>query len=81
MADYELALAKMYEERLRNFYRKYEPSKTASIPALLAKYKGNEEKLIRAMVQKYGARNCSCRGIDDVRVNRPRTSAPRAGAR
>ncbi|KAJ8603919.1 hypothetical protein CTAYLR_009708 [Chrysophaeum taylorii] len=54
MASYDDALAKMFEERLKNFYTKYDPSKLASVPALLSKYKGNEEKLIRAMVQKYG---------------------------
>lgn len=54
MAAYDEALVKIYEERLRNFYTKYDPSKLESVPALLTKYKGNEEKLLRAMITKYG---------------------------
>mmetsp|Transcript_3546 Transcript_3546/g.13753 ORF Transcript_3546/g.13753 Transcript_3546/m.13753 type:complete len:263 (-) Transcript_3546:878-1666(-) len=54
MASYDAALTKIYEERLTSFYRKYDPSKIASVGSLLVKYKGNEEKLLRAMVSKYG---------------------------
>uniref|UniRef100_A0A7S3JYQ1 SUI1 domain-containing protein n=1 Tax=Aureoumbra lagunensis TaxID=44058 RepID=A0A7S3JYQ1_9STRA len=54
MASYEETLAKIYEERLCNFYKKYDESKLQQVPTLLTKYKGKEEQLLRAMVQKYG---------------------------
>jgi density-regulated protein DRP1 len=45
------------EERLTNFYKKYEPTKAdpSSIQALLTKYSGKEENLFTALVKKYGA--------------------------
>lgn len=42
------------EERLRAFYEKYVPEKVESVPSLLEKYAGKEEKLFTALVQKYG---------------------------
>mmetsp|Transcript_4066 Transcript_4066/g.12648 ORF Transcript_4066/g.12648 Transcript_4066/m.12648 type:complete len:342 (-) Transcript_4066:2955-3980(-) len=54
MSSYDEAVTKIFEERLTTFYRKYDASKVGSVKSLLAKYKGNEEKLIRAMVAKYG---------------------------
>ena len=42
------------EERLRAFYTKYVPEKLDSVPSLLEKYAGREEKLFTALVQKYG---------------------------
>ena len=54
MASYEETLAKIFEERLRNFYKKYDASKLDTVESLAVKYKGNEEKLLRAMVGKYG---------------------------
>ena len=54
MASYDDALTKIFEERLKAMYQKYDESKLSSVSSLLVKYKGNEEKLIRAMVQKYG---------------------------
>jgi len=54
MASYDAALSKIFEERITNLYKKYDASKLSSVPSLLVKYKGNEEKLIRAMVTKYG---------------------------
>ena len=40
--------------RLTNYYKKYNPDKIASLPAVLVKYKGNENKLFAAMIKKYG---------------------------
>lgn len=42
------------EERLVAFYEKYEPSKVDSIPGLLEKYAGKEDKLFVALTKKYG---------------------------
>jgi density-regulated protein DRP1 len=42
------------EERLTAFYKKYVPEKLDSIPALLEKYAGKEEKLFEALGKKYG---------------------------
>lgn len=42
------------EQRLTAFYEKYEPSKVDSVPTLLAKYAGKEDKLFQALTQKYG---------------------------
>lgn len=42
------------EQRLTAFYEKYEPSKVESVPTLLEKYAGKEEKLFQALTQKYG---------------------------
>lgn len=42
------------EERLRSFYEKYVPEKVDTIPSLLEKYAGKEEKLFTALVKKYG---------------------------
>lgn len=42
------------EERLRSFYEKYVPAKVDTVPSLLEKYAGKEEKLFTALVQKYG---------------------------
>jgi len=42
------------EQRLTAFYNMYVPEKIDSIPSLLEKYKGKEEKLFEALVKKYG---------------------------
>jgi density-regulated protein DRP1 len=42
------------EQRLTEFYKKYQPDKVDGVPALLEKYAGKEEKLFAALVQKYG---------------------------
>ena len=42
------------EERLRAFYEKYVPEKVDSIPGLLEKYAGKEDKLFVALTKKYG---------------------------
>ena len=42
------------EERLVVFYEKYESSKLDSIPGLLEKYAGKEDKLFVALTKKYG---------------------------
>lgn len=42
------------EERLTAFYNEYVPEKVSSIPSLLEKYAGKEEKLFEALVKKYG---------------------------
>jgi len=54
MASYDDALAKMFEDRLTAFYKHYDEAKVASVPTLLAKYKGKEEQLLAAVVKKYG---------------------------
>jgi density-regulated protein len=41
-------------ERLMEFYKKYVPEKVETVPSLLEKYSGKEEKLFQALVQKYG---------------------------
>jgi density-regulated protein len=41
-------------ERLMEFYVKYVPEKVETVPSLLEKYAGKEEKLFQALVQKYG---------------------------
>lgn len=41
-------------ERLMEFYKKYVPEKVETVPSLLEKYAGKEEKLFQALVQKYG---------------------------
>lgn len=42
------------EERLMAFYQKYVPEKVDTVPSLLEKYAGKEEKLFQALTQKYG---------------------------
>jgi density-regulated protein DRP1 len=42
------------EERLTAMYKEYMPEKLDSIPSLLVKYDGKEEKLFEALVKKYG---------------------------
>jgi density-regulated protein len=42
------------EERLVAFYEEYEKSKLDSIPGLLEKYAGKEDKLFLALTKKYG---------------------------
>lgn len=42
------------EERLTKFYEKYQPDKIDSVPGLLEKYAGKEDKLFAALTQKYG---------------------------
>mmetsp|Transcript_4893 Transcript_4893/g.7205 ORF Transcript_4893/g.7205 Transcript_4893/m.7205 type:complete len:286 (-) Transcript_4893:832-1689(-) len=42
------------EERLRAFYAKYVKEKMDSVPSLIEKYAGKEEKLFAALVTKYG---------------------------
>jgi len=42
------------EERLTQFYKKYQPDKLDGIAAILEKYAGKEEKLFVALVRKYG---------------------------
>lgn len=41
-------------ERLMTFYQKYVPEKVETVPSLLEKYAGKEEKLFQALTQKYG---------------------------
>ena len=41
-------------ERLMEFYKTYVPEKVETVPSLLEKYSGKEEKLFQALVQKYG---------------------------
>ena len=43
------------EERLVEFYMKYEPNKLDAIPGLLEKYVGKEDKLFLALTKKYGS--------------------------
>jgi len=42
------------EERLIQFYKKYQPDKIDGVAAILEKYAGKEEKLFVALVRKYG---------------------------
>jgi len=42
------------QQRLTAFYEKYVPEKVDSIPSLLEKYAGKEEKLFEALIKKYG---------------------------
>ena len=42
------------EERLIAFYEKYVPEKVDSVPGLLEKYEGKEDKLFMALTKKYG---------------------------
>jgi len=42
------------EERLVAFYEEYQPDKLDSIPGLLEKYAGKEDKLFTALTKKYG---------------------------
>ena len=43
------------EERLVQFYTKYQPDKLDSVPGMLEKYAGKEDKLYMALTKKYGA--------------------------
>lgn len=42
------------EERLMQFYNKYQPDKLDSVPGMLEKYAGKEDKLFTALSKKYG---------------------------
>lgn len=42
------------EERLTQFYQKYQPDKLDGIPKILTKYAGKEDKLFEALCKKYG---------------------------
>jgi len=42
------------EERLTAFYQQYQPDKLDSVPGLLEKYVGKEDKLFVALTKKYG---------------------------
>lgn len=42
------------EERLTQFYKKYQPDKLDGISTILEKYAGKEDKLFAALVKKYG---------------------------
>jgi hypothetical protein len=42
------------KERLTKFYEKYQPDKIESVPGLLEKYEGKEDKLFAALTKKYG---------------------------
>jgi len=42
------------EGRLTHFYEEYQPDKVDSVPAMLEKYAGKEDKLFLALVKKYG---------------------------
>ena len=42
------------EERLIAFYEKYVPEKVDTVPGLLEKYEGKEDKLFLALTKKYG---------------------------
>ena len=43
-----------FAEKFLNFYEVHDPSKVESARAILAKFKGKPEKLVRALVRKYG---------------------------
>eukprot|EP01059_Diplonema_ambulator_P017862 TRINITY_DN2996_c0_g1_i4.p1 TRINITY_DN2996_c0_g1~~TRINITY_DN2996_c0_g1_i4.p1 ORF type:complete len:374 (+),score=60.83 TRINITY_DN2996_c0_g1_i4:69-1124(+) len=43
-----------YKRRLMNFYQKYNPSKLPSVTSCLQEYRGHEERLFQALVEKYG---------------------------
>lgn len=43
------------EERLTQFYKKYQPDKLDGVATILEKYAGKEDKLFIALVRKYGA--------------------------
>lgn len=42
------------EQRLTEFYKKYQPDKVEEVPSILEKYEGKEDKLFVALVKKYG---------------------------
>lgn len=44
-----------YRERLWAMYARYDPARVRLVDGTLAKYKGKEEAVIKALVQKYGA--------------------------
>jgi hypothetical protein len=43
-----------YRDRVKALLDKYDPEKSASTDATLAKYAGKEEPLMKALVKKYG---------------------------
>eukprot|EP01064_Diplonema_japonicum_P018296 TRINITY_DN26992_c0_g1_i1.p1 TRINITY_DN26992_c0_g1~~TRINITY_DN26992_c0_g1_i1.p1 ORF type:complete len:387 (+),score=85.26 TRINITY_DN26992_c0_g1_i1:34-1194(+) len=43
-----------FKRRLLNFYQKYNPSKLPSVTSCLEEYKGHEERLFAALIEKYG---------------------------
>ena len=43
-----------YRQRVEALYKQYDPAKIGQTDAMLAKYKGKEEAVIRALVKKYG---------------------------
>ena len=43
-----------YRERLRSYFEKYEPAKVEKTDSMLQKYKGQEEAMFQALVNKYG---------------------------
>jgi hypothetical protein len=50
----EPAAARTHRERVKAMYDQYDPDKSATVDATLAKYVGKEEQLIKALVKKYG---------------------------
>ena len=48
------ATAKSHRERLQAMLEKYEPTKAGQVDALLKKFEGKEEALIRSLVKKHG---------------------------
>lgn len=47
------AAAVDYQAEIEALYKKHNPSKVASVPGLLKKYKGNEEQLLKKIKEKY----------------------------
>lgn len=42
------------EERVRQFYQEHNPSKLASVPEILEKYRGREQELLLKLQKQYG---------------------------
>ena len=49
------ASSSSYRDRLIGFYKKYNPDKMSGVDATLEKFKGREEEMFKALVNKYGA--------------------------
>lgn len=43
-----------FRDRFVNFYRKYNPEKLTDVPSILAKFHGQEDAVLTAMIKKYG---------------------------
>ena len=66
--------------RLTNYYKKYNPDKIASLPAVLVKYKGNENKLFAAMIKKYGPEPSVMDMLDEEELSAGETDDVETGA-